>query len=120
MQKKNRKFLTSTAAAALVASAIVPVASAASFSDTAGNTHELAIDSLVSQGIISGYPDGTFKPNRTLTRSDVVKLLGKYLVSQGYKVPSDYKTNMRFSDLRKDITGRAIAICGISKRQRCI
>lgn len=53
MQKKNRKFLTSTAAAALVASAIVPVASAASFSDTAGNTHELAIDSLVSQGIIS-------------------------------------------------------------------
>ncbi|MEK5184042.1 S-layer homology domain-containing protein [Solibacillus sp. FSL W7-1324] len=100
MQKKNRKFLTSTAAAALVASAIVPVASAASFSDTAGNTHELAIDSLVSQGIISGYPDGTFKPNRTLTRSDVVKLLGKYLVSQGYKVPSDYKTNMRFSDLR--------------------
>lgn len=100
MQKKSRKFFTSAASAALVASAIVPAASAASFSDTAGNTHELAIDSLVSQGIISGYPDGTFKPNRTLTRSDVVKLLGKYLVSQGYKIPSDYKTNMRFSDLR--------------------
>lgn len=92
--------MTTAATATLVASAIVPVASAASFSDTAGNTHERAIDSLVSQGIISGYPDGTFKPNRTLTRSDVVKLLGKYLVSQGYKVPSDYKTKMRFSDLR--------------------
>lgn len=92
--------MTTAATATLVASAIVPAASAASFSDTAGNTHELAIESLVSQGIISGYPDGTFKPNRTLTRSDVVKLLGKYLVSQGYKIPSDYKTNMRFSDLR--------------------
>ncbi|WP_339175221.1 S-layer homology domain-containing protein [Solibacillus sp. FSL R5-0691] len=100
MQKKYKKFLTTAATATLVASAIVPAASAASFSDTAGNTHELAIESLVSQGIISGYPDGTFKPNRTLTRSDVVKLLGKYLVSQGYKIPSDYKTNMRFSDLR--------------------
>lgn len=100
MQKKYKKFLTTAATATLVASAIAPVASAASFSDTAGNTHERAIDSLVSQGIISGYPDGTFKPNRTLTRSDVVKLLGKYLVSQGYKIPSDYKTNMRFSDLR--------------------
>lgn len=100
MQKKYKKFLTTAATATLVASAIVPAASAASFSDTAGNTHERAIDSLVSQGIISGYPDGTFKPNRTLTRSDVVKLLGKYLVSQGYKIPSDYKTNMRFSDLR--------------------
>lgn len=100
MQKKYKKFLTTAATATLVASAIAPVASAASFSDTAGNTHERAIDALVSQGIISGYPDGTFKPNRTLTRSDVVKLLGKYLVSQGYKIPSDYKTNMRFSDLR--------------------
>lgn len=100
MQKKYKKFLTTAATATLVASAIVPAASAASFSDTAGNTHERAIDALVSQGIISGYPDGTFKPNRTLTRSDVVKLLGKYLVSQGYKIPSDYKTNMRFSDLR--------------------
>ena len=100
MQKKYKKFLTTAATATLVASAIAPVASATSFSDTAGNTHERAIDSLVSQGIISGYPDGTFKPNRTLTRSDVVKLLGKYLVSQGYKIPSDYKTNMRFSDLR--------------------
>lgn len=100
MQKRYKKFMTTAATATLVASTIVPVANAASFSDTAGNTHERAIDSLVSQGIISGYPDGTFKPNRTLTRSDVVKLLGKYLVSQGYKVPSDYKTKMRFSDLR--------------------
>lgn len=73
---------------------------AASFSDTAGNTHELAIEALVGQGIISGYPDGTFKPNKTLSRSDVVKLLGEYLVAQGYTVPSDYKTNMRFNDLR--------------------
>ena len=100
MKKKYQKFVASAATATLVASAIVPAVSATSFSDTAGNTHELAIESLVAQGIISGYPDGTFKPNRTLTRSDVVKLLGKYLVSQGYKVPSDYKTNMRFTDLR--------------------
>ena len=43
--------------------------------------------------------DGTFKPGKTLTRSDVVKLMGKWLVSEGYKIPTDYKTNMRFSDL---------------------
>lgn len=100
MQKKYKKFIAMAATATLVATAIVPVVSAASFSDTAGNTHELAIEALVGQGIISGYPDGTFKPNQTLSRSDVVKLLGKYLVAQGYTVPSDYKTNMRFNDLR--------------------
>lgn len=54
---------------------------------------------MAEQGIIGGYPDGTFKPNQNLTRSDVVKLLGKYLVSLGHKVPEDYKTKMRFTDL---------------------
>ena len=38
---------------------------------------------LSDAGVISGYPDGTFLPNKTLTRSDVVKMMGKWLVSEG-------------------------------------
>src|SRR5690606_23434311 len=87
------------ATATLVASAIVPVASAASLSDIAGNTHEEAINALVSDGIISGYQDGTFKPNKELTRSDVVKLLGKFLETKGFEAAADYKTRPAFSDL---------------------
>ncbi|MEK4128698.1 S-layer homology domain-containing protein [Solibacillus sp. FSL W8-0474] len=97
--KKNTRFLASATAVVLASTAIVPVASAASFSDIKGSGHENAITSLSEQGIIGGYPDGTFKPNQNLTRSDVVKLLGKYLVSLGHKVPEDYKTKMRFTDL---------------------
>lgn len=97
--KKYKKFVATAATATLVASAIVPVASAASLSDIAGNTHEEAITALVDAGVINGYPDGTFQPNKTLTRSDVVKLLGKFLVSKGHEVPGDYKTNVRFNDL---------------------
>ncbi|MCG3088290.1 S-layer homology domain-containing protein [Sporosarcina cyprini] len=96
---KYRKFVVGAASAALVASAVAPVASAKTFSDTKGNTHEAAIDALSDAGVITGYEDGSFKPNKTLTRSDVVKLMGKWLVSEGYEVPGDYKTNMRFSDL---------------------
>ncbi|MCG7343975.1 S-layer homology domain-containing protein [Sporosarcina sp. ACRSL] len=96
---KYRKFVVGAASAALVASAVAPVASAKDFSDTKGNTHEAAIDALSDAGIISGYEDGTFKPNKTLTRSDVVKLLGKWLVSEGREIPADYKTNPRFTDL---------------------
>lgn len=92
-------MLASTAAIALVASAVAPVASAASFKDLNGHMYENEILALVDAGIINGYPDGTFLPNNSLTRSDVVKLLGKYLVSLGYEVPSDYKTKMRFTDL---------------------
>ncbi|WP_432359963.1 S-layer homology domain-containing protein [Sporosarcina sp. UB5] len=87
------------ASAALVATAVAPVASAAQFSDVKGNTHEAAITALVEAGVISGYPDGTFQPNKTLTRSDVVKMMGKWLVSLDYKIPADYKTNPRFKDL---------------------
>ena len=95
---KYSKFLVGAASAALVASAVAPVASAADFSDVKGNTHEDAINALVKAGVISGYPDGSFLPNKTLTRSDVVKMMGKLLVSLGKEVPTDYKTNPRFTD----------------------
>lgn len=97
---KYRKFIVGAASAALVASAVAPVASAKEFTDTKGNTHEAAIDALSDAGIITGYPDGSFQPNKTLTRSDVVKLMGKWLESEGYKAPADYKTNPRFADLK--------------------
>ena len=98
---KYRKFVVGAASVALVASAVAPVAFAATkeFSDIKGNTHEEAIYALVGANVIDGYEDGTFKPNKTLTRSDVVKMLGKWLVNtHDYKVPADYKTNPRFDD----------------------
>lgn len=100
-QSKNyKKYLTGVASAALVASAVAPVVSAADFNDVLeNNSHKEAIDALSSAGVINGYPDGSFKPNKTLTRSDVVKLMGKWLVSLGYTIPTDYKTNPRFTDL---------------------
>ena len=98
--KKYKKFVATAATATLVASAIVPVASAASLSDISGNTHEEAINALVDAGVINGYPDGTFKPNKELTRSDVVKLLGKYLEAEGYAPASTWKTSPAFADLK--------------------
>ncbi|MBB4823256.1 hypothetical protein HNO89_000474 [Sporosarcina luteola] len=100
LHTKYHKFIATAASAALVASAIAPVASAKVFTDTADNTHGKAIDALSDAGIITGYPDGTFQPNKTLTRSDVVKLMGKWLVSKGYTVPADAETNPRFTDLQ--------------------
>ncbi|WP_419958012.1 S-layer homology domain-containing protein [Psychrobacillus psychrotolerans] len=99
--KKQNKFLTSSIAISLVATTVAPTALAASFSDTTGNTHEKAIFALVEAGVISGYPDGSFKPTKTLTRSDVVKLIGKYLVAEGFVVPEDYKSKTRFTDIAK-------------------
>jgi hypothetical protein len=38
-----------------------------------------AISSLSSKGIVSGYPDGTFKPNATITRAEFATMLVKAL-----------------------------------------
>lgn len=96
----NKKFLVSATAAALVASAVVPAANAAGFKDvTADNGHKKAIETLAGLNIVSGYEDGTFKPNLQLKRSHVVKMLGKWLVNQGNTIPANYKTVQRFKDV---------------------
>lgn len=97
--KKYKKFVATAATATLVASAIVPVASAAGFTDVVGNDHEVAINALADAGIINGYADGTFKPNQTINRGQVVKLLGRWLEGQGQEIPADWNTKQRFNDL---------------------
>ncbi len=99
MKQKYSKWVVGAASAALVASAIVPVASAASFSDIENSDHKDAILALADAKIVGGYTDGTFKPNAVVTRGNVTKFLGKWLVSEGYEVPADYATKARFTDL---------------------
>ena len=84
-----QKFLAGSATAALVASALVPAAAAeeaaakASFSDVpASSSHFDNINKAVDYKLLNGYPDNTFKPDKKLTRSDVVKTLSRYLVQK--------------------------------------
>lgn len=84
-RNKSRKvFVATSTTATLLATAIVPVASA-SFSDVK-ETHEFTtcINSAVALGIIKGYVDGTFGINDNLKRSQVVIIIGRYLESLGY------------------------------------
>jgi len=45
------------------------------FSDIIGHWSEKAIRQAAQSGIAAGYPDGTFKPNRTVTRAEFVVML---------------------------------------------
>ncbi|MEY9978009.1 S-layer homology domain-containing protein [Lysinibacillus sp. RC79] len=99
MNKKKSKWIMSTASAALVAAAVVPTASAANFTDIAKSDHKDAILALADAKIVGGYPDGSFKPNGVLTKGNVTKFLGKWLVSEHFQVPADYNKKVRFTDL---------------------
>lgn len=48
---------------------------AATFSDTAGHWARTYIEEAVNYGFVSGYTDGTFKPDKTITRAEFTKML---------------------------------------------
>ncbi|WP_282938974.1 S-layer homology domain-containing protein [Paenibacillus sp. RC67] len=53
------------------------------FNDISGHWAEANIKQAVSAGIVSGYPDGTFKPNTTVTRAEFAVMLMNALKPEG-------------------------------------
>ena len=60
-------------------------AGSSSFSDMAGHWSDKFVAYAVSLGIINGYPDGTFKPNNTVSYDEAAKML---VASLGYNEAS--------------------------------
>lgn len=66
----------------MVTSSLMPLAltspaQAQSFSDVQGNWAQSCISELTQRGIISGYPDGTFRPSNPVTRAEFASMVGK-------------------------------------------
>lgn len=72
---KNRFFLAlSTGLAMTLLSS--PLVTSAAFRDVPDNhPYKAAIDFVQSEGIVSGYPDGTFQPDRKLNRAEFTKII---------------------------------------------
>jgi hypothetical protein len=64
--------------AAMLAVAAVPV-QAAVFSDIQGDPNQRGVEKLAIVGVMSGFPDGTFKPGQAITRLGAVAALAKGL-----------------------------------------
>lgn len=85
MKKKSyQKFVNATLVTALAASAVAvaaPTAEAAkSFPDVKkGEYYYDAVMELSERGVIKGFPDGTFKPNQSVTRGQAAKIIAGVL-----------------------------------------
>ncbi len=64
----------------------------ASFSDIEGHWAKNWIEDAVNLGFVSGYEDGTFRPDRTITRAEFSKLMNSAL-------HIDKKAKLNFSDV---------------------
>lgn len=61
------------------------------FSDVKGHWAQKQIEELVAQNVISGYPDGTFAPNKNVSRAEFIKMIMSYsgLTTQSDSVSFD-------------------------------
>ena len=71
------------------------------FSDVAGNRwSNKAISTLANAGIISGYPDGTFRPGQTITRAEFAAIAARFdEVTNGVENPFSDTTGHWAEDL---------------------
>lgn len=93
-----RKVLVSILITALLFSlAAIPMTVATTISDISGHWAEQAISALLDKNYISGYPDGTFKPDNPVTRAEFLKILTSVLNIS----PSTGGTS-QFSDVSTD------------------
>ena len=63
--------------------------------DVEDTDYESAVEVLMGLGVVSGYPDGTYKPDNTVTRAEMAKLL---IVALGLDTLSGASTSS-FSDM---------------------
>ena len=59
------------------------VSSPTRFSDIQNHWARLFIEGLATQGIISGFPDGTFRPNQAMSRAEFAAILQKAFSQPG-------------------------------------
>ncbi|MCZ8516017.1 S-layer homology domain-containing protein [Paenibacillus filicis] len=79
-----------------------------SFSDISGNWAEATIKQAVSGGIVSGYPDGTFKPERTVTRAEVAVMLMNALKPQGDGAALTFTDKAKIGDWAQKSVAQAV------------
>ncbi len=96
MKRTKRKHISSLMAMILFAGTVtissVPTETALAATDTYGHWAESTINKWTASGYITGYPDGTFRPNNAISRAEFVTLANKAF---GYNVP----TSITFSDV---------------------
>ena len=73
-----KKVLSLVLVIAMVLSSFTLALAAPKFEDVTGD-YEKAVNALVALGVVTGYEDGTFRPERVVTRAEMAKLIVEIL-----------------------------------------
>lgn len=79
---------------------------ATKFSDASNDWYSKAINYVVGMGLISGYPNGTFKPNESITRAEFAQMISGYVKKRAefeQKLSSSFKNEKSSTADFKDV-----------------
>ena len=106
--KNFKKVLALVLTVAMVLS--FAVVSTAAFSDAAAIEKTEAVDVLSAIGVINGYEDGSFKPEGTVTRAEMAKMIAT-IMNQGEDVGTLYAGACTFADTASHWAAGYVAYC---------
>ena len=87
-----------------------PVEPEAEFSDIAGHWAETAIRLAANAGIAKGYEDGSFKPNRTVTRAEFAVMLMNVLKPSGEGSALEFKDSSKIPVWARNAIAQAVSM----------
>lgn len=79
-------------------------------SDISGHWAEASIKQAVSSGIVSGYPEGTFKPNHTVTRAEFAVMLMNTLKPQVEGTVLTFADTAKIGDWAQKAVAQALQV----------
>ncbi|NBI28125.1 S-layer homology domain-containing protein [Chengkuizengella marina] len=85
MKNFTKYFLVITLVFSVISTSVV--AGTSNFSDTKGHWAESSIERMVGKGHISGYPNGSFKPEGQITRAEFTAILTRIVGIDELKNP---------------------------------
>ena len=110
--RKTSKLFAIVITLAMLFSVFPAAGFGATYEDVAGTDQEEAVERLNSLEILEGYPDGTFRPDNTITRAEAtavaVRLLG---MGDLGKVAGD---NTQFPDVNEDHWASGVVNIGVA------
>jgi len=93
---------------AVLAVGTEPEASAPEFPDMAGHWAEEAVRRAAAKGMITGYPDGTFRPEHPITRAEFTVMLVRALQLEGTGAPLAFIDRDRIGSWAAQVIGLAV------------
>jgi len=93
---------------AVFAAGTEPDASSPVFLDMAGHWAEEAVRQAAADGIVTGYPDGTFRPEHPITRAEFTVMLARALHLEGTGTPLAFTDRDRIGSWAAQAIGLAV------------